>query len=136
MRVNQKIWHIEINNAVCERSYRPNGVRIKELKIIGISEYKICINTDWFTTMDVVKEGQRKDRSYKSYLDDVSTSIRTADSILDEGVFLSLYSTKKPNKKMLQKMVASAANEINKKYGFLLRGVKNELYDLVDDYKI
>jgi len=135
-KVNQKIYYIQINNAAKERSYRPNGVVIEELKIIGVSRVKICLNNEWFTTLDVVQEGRRKDRTIYSYTDDVKTSVRTRNDILDDGVFISLYSTKKPTKKTLEKMVASASNTIDKDFGFLFKGAKDELYNLIDEFKI
>ena len=134
--VNQPVWHIEINNAVDEKSYRPNGVSIKELKIIGVSPYKICLNNDWFTTLDLIREGDRKNRSIYHYMDNIHTSIRTKDNLLGNGVFISLYSTVKPTKSTLKRMVGHAANKIDKDFGFLLRGATNELHDLIEKYKI
>jgi len=130
MKINQKVWHIEINNSVIEKSYKPNGVVIKELKIIGISEYKICLNNDWFTALDIIRSGGKKEK-HCSYIDNISTSIRTQNSILGDGIFISLFSTKKPSQKLLEKMVGSASNTIEKEYGFLLRGAKDELYELI-----
>ena len=136
-KLNQKIWHIEINNAVKEeRDWRPNGVNVKELKIIGISPYKVCLNNDWFTSLDYEKDGEKKDKSYKTYLDDVSVSIRTRDNVLGDGVFVSMYSTKEPSQKILDRMVAKASNKIDKEYGFLFDGVKSKLWDMVQNYKL
>ena len=134
-KVNQKVWHIEINNAIDEKSYRPNGVKIEELKVIGISKFKVCLNNDWFTSFDLVQEGRRKD-NYRTYLDDVSVGIRTGNSILGDGVFISLHSTKKPTKRTLNKMVAATSVKIDKEYGFLFSGVKDTLYDFVENFEM
>lgn len=133
--VNQKVWHIEINKANEEKSYRKNGIAINEYKIIGISKYKICINTDWFETFYIIKEGKRKEK-YERYLDDTNVDIRTNNHILDDGIFINLYSTKKPTKKIIEKMVATASLKIDKDYGFLFKGLTDSLYDMVDEFKI
>lgn len=134
-KINQKIWEIEIRNPVTESCTRKNGIAINECKIIGISVYKICINTDWFHTFYILNKGERRD-SYKNYIDDISVSIRTDDHLLGNGVFITLYSSKKPTKRTLNKMVAKAAVEIDNKYGFLYSGAKDELYNFVSNYKI
>ncbi len=133
-RIKQKVWAVSIRKAVKEKFYQPNGVEVCEHEIIGISKHKICIDTDWFTTFSLVKDGCRKDR-YNSYLDSISVSIRTDNNILGDGVFIELFSTKKPTKATLRKMVATASVEIDKKYGFLFNGVKNELYEMIENYK-
>lgn len=137
--VDQKIWQIEINKhstLPSKYSVRQDGVKIKELKILGISPYKIVLNNDWFTTVDNDdREGYRKDFRYNSYLDEISVNIRTNDSLLGDGVFIKLYSTKEPNNRILKKMVAKASTEINKKYGFLFGGIVDELYSMVENNK-
>lgn len=131
--VNQPIWAIEINKAVDAKSYRPNGITVKEYKIIGISKYKICINNDWFTTFSYTKEGERKDRSIYSYLDDISVSIRVKNSILGDGIFITLYSTKKPTKATFKKMVAAACVRIDNEYGFLFKSAKDDLWEMIEN---
>lgn len=136
VEIDQTVWYIKIDNAVKENSYTKNGIKIEELKIIGISKYYICLNNDYFTTIDLEREGVKKERSYRRYLGDVSVSIRTGDSILGDGVFISLYSTKKPTKRMLKKMIGAAANKIQSKYGFLSGGAQDLLHTMVDNYKL
>lgn len=137
--VDQKIWQIEINKhstLPSKYSARQDGVKIKELKILGISPYKIVLNNDWFTTVDNDdREGYRKDLKYHIYLDEILVNIRTNDSLLGDGVFITLYSTKEPNNRVLKKMVAKASTEINKKYGFLFSGIVDELYSMVENNK-
>lgn len=137
-KVSQKIWHIEINKFFekpSSWSHRQNGIKIEELEIIGISKYRLCLNNDFFTTLDYEREGQRKDRSIYSYPDDINISIRTNDSILGDGVFTSLYSTKKPTKKLLERMAAATSVEIKKKFSFL-RGASDDIYEMVDEFEI
>jgi hypothetical protein len=135
-KVGQKVWKISIANVRDITSYRKSGVKIEEFEILGISIYRLCLNDPWFTTLNPTPEkGARKDRSIYTYLDDVHTSIRANNSILGDGVFISLYSTKKPTKRTLQKMVANAAVKLDKEYGFLFGGAKDALYDLADNYK-
>ena len=139
LELKQKVWKIEINKPSEHSEYksrvREEGVKIDVFEIIGISDFKICINNDWFTTLDKEIEGRRKDRKYNTYLEDIKTNIRTDNSILGDGVFVTLYSTKKPTKRTLRKMVASASIEIDKRYGFLFAGAKKELYNMADNYK-
>ena len=137
LKVNQPVWHIKINNPIKEGDYIFNkrGIVIEELKIIGISDYKICLNNDYFTCIDFCKDGEKKDRSYKKYINDVDVSIRTEKSVLGGGVFISLFSTLKPTKQTLKKMVSKASVKIDKEYGFLFNEAKEELYGLVDNYK-
>lgn len=133
--VKQKVWEIKINKFSKPRSTystRQDGITINELEILGVSKYKVVLNNDWFTTVtNDSAEGYKKDRSYNTYLNDVSVNIRTNNHILDDGVFISLYSTVKPTDKLLNKMVAKASLEINKQYGFLFGGIVDELYDMV-----
>lgn len=136
-KVNQKIWKIEINkNSVTPSSYssRQDGVNVEELKILGVSKYKIVLSNDWFTTLDNDdRENYKKEKNY-SYLDDTSVSIRTGGSLFGDGVFITLYSTEEPNEKLLKKMVAKAAKKIEKEYGFLFNGVIDELYNITENY--
>src|SRR5690349_3091064 len=122
-KVNQKVWCIKINkckNTPSKWDVRQDGLKIEEFKILGVSKYKIVLNNEWFTTIDNDdREGFKKDRDYQIYLDEVSVNISTNNSILGDGIFITLYSTKEPTQKILDKMVAKAANEIDKKYGFL-----------------
>lgn len=136
--VNQPIWNIEINKyreVPDQYSYRKDGITIENLKILGISKYKVVLNNDWFTTVDNDdREKYRKDKSIYRYLDEISVRINTNNSILGDGIFISLYSTKEPTKKLLNKMVAQASLEIDKRYSFLYKGVVNEIQDIVDNY--
>lgn len=131
--VGQKIWHIEIRKLTIEKSYSPNGIHISEHKIIGISKFKICIDTDWFCTFYHKKPGRRPD--YEHNLDDIEVSIRVNDDIFGQGIIITLYSSKNPTKKMLEKMASKCAVEIDRKYGFLFNGAKDEIYELVDNFK-
>lgn len=133
--IKQKVWEIKISKFSKPRqkySICQDGIVIKELEILGVSSYKVVLNNDWFTTItnDSI-EGYKKDRSYNTYLNDISVNIRTNNHILDDGIFISLYSTVNPSNKLLKKMVAKASLEINKQYGFLFGGIVDELYDMV-----
>ena len=132
MKIGQKIWKIDINKPVSGRicSSQEEGVFIKELEILGINHWKLVLNDEWFTTFHL-KNGSRK--SWETYLDDISVRIYTNESFVANGVFITLHSTKKPSKKILDKMVATACAEIDKKYGFLFGGVKSEIYKIVED---
>jgi len=134
-KIGQAVWQIEINKAVDEKSYRPNGIVIEKTKIIGISKFQICIQSDWFEKFYIKEEGKRRS-SHENYLNDINVNIRTNQSILGDGVFVSMTSTKKPTKRLLKKMVAKANNEIDKRYGFLMGTIKDELYNFADNYKI
>ena len=133
--IGQKVWHVEITKATEPKSYRPNGIFVSEYEIIGISQHKICINDDWFKTFSVVKDGRRKER-YNSYLNDINVSIRTNDNLLGNGVFANLYTTKKPTKRTVDKMIAECCVKIDKDFGWLLSSAKEELYDMADSFKL
>lgn len=134
---NQPIWHIEIKKYKDYSIYYKDGLTVENLKVLGVSKYRVVLNDEWFTTLDNDdREGYRKDRSVYRYIDDINVRINTNCPILGEGVFISLYSTKEPTKKLLNKMVAQASSEINKNYGFLLRGAVDEIQSIVDDFKI
>lgn len=134
-KIGQKVWYIRIDKANVEKTYRPNGVKIEELKIIGASQYKYCLNNDFFTTIKNTKKGSRRDLKFDTHFDNIDVSIRTGNHILDDGVFISYYSTKKPTKRTLNKMAASAAVKIEREYGFLFSGVKESIYELVNNFK-
>lgn len=133
--IGQKVWHIEITKSTEPKSYRQNGIFINEHEIIGISTMRICINNNYFKTFSFVKQGERK-QSYNDYLNDTKVSIRTNDNLLGNGVFASLYTTKKPNKKTIDKMIAECCVKIDKDFGWLLSSAKEELYDMADSFKI
>ena len=133
-KIKDKVWIIEINkhkDIESKYSFRKDGIIISEHEIIGISSYKICINNDYFSTFYYKKEKGDRRSSHENYLNDVEVCIRT-HGILDHGIFIKLYSTKKPTKRTLNKMVAKASLEIDKKYGFLFSGIKEELYNMVE----
>ena len=134
-KVNDPVWEIRIikYSNPNEYSYRDNGVLIKKHKIIGISQYKICVNTDWFETFYYKNKGERRS-SCETYLNDVLVHIRTNNSILGDGVFATLYSTKKPTSRTLKKMMGKVSNDIDKNYGWLFSGVKDELWSMVETY--
>ena len=134
MKVGQKIWKIRINkpfdNSNLTLSSYKEGIFVDEHKILGISQYKICLNDEWFTTLDTVRE--RRDRFMYNYIDDINVSIVINDRFFDKGVFISMHSTKKPTKKLYEKMVAKASVKIKKEFNFLT-SVPNDLYDLIDE---
>jgi len=137
--VNQPIWHIEIKKykESPKYSYQKDGITIENLEILGVSKYKVVLNDAWFTTVDNDdRESYRKDRSCYRYIDDINVRISTNNSLLGDGIFISLYSTKEPTKKLLNKMVAQASVEIDKNYGFLYRGAVNEVQDIVNNYDL
>lgn len=130
--VDQPVWKIEIKKYSGTSKYSTldkSGVFIEDLKIIGMSRYKIVVNNDWFSTFDL--PGDRKS-SFDNYLDKTRVSVRTGAHILGDGVFIELCSSNKPTKAILKRMVAMAAIKIDKEFGFLFGGVKDELYSMVD----
>ena len=135
LELNQTIYEINIDKAVLEKSYRKNGIKILEHKIIGINTWRLCINDVYFSKFDVKQKGQRRE-TYNTYIEDTRVTIRVGDSILGDGIFVKLHTTKKPTKATLKKMVAKAVIDIDSKYGFLFGGVKYELYDFVEQHKI
>lgn len=135
-KIKQKVWDIKISKHKNPQPYysvRKDGVEIKETEILGISEYKIVLNDVYFTTVDIDNK-DRKNRKYYRYLDDISVDVRVS-GILEPGVFISLYSTKQPDKKLLQKMVKEAKKVINREYGFLFGNVIGELNQFVEEWK-
>ena len=134
-KVNQKVWAIKINKyKEPQRKYSSDisGVSIKEHRILGISKYKICLDNEWFTTLGNDTDKREK---YYTYLDDVNVSIRTNNNILGNGVFATMYSTTEPTEKLLKKICGKISNKIDKDYGFLFSGVKEEVWDLIKDVK-
>lgn len=136
-KVKQKVWKITISKYKEDHSKYSvfqDGIQVQELQIIGISPYKIVLNNDFFTVLENDdREGYRKDKKYYTYLDEVSVSIRTS-GFLEPGVVTTLYSTKSPDKKLLNKMVRETEKEINKEYGFLFGGVVKEFNKFVENY--
>ena len=136
-KAKQKVWKVIIakyKNEQSKYSVHKDGINIEEQQILGISPYKIVLSNDWFTTLDNDdREGYRKDKKYYTYLDEISVSIRTS-GFLEPGVVATLYSTKSPDKKLLNKMVRETEKEINKEYGFLFGGVIREFNKFVEDY--
>lgn len=135
MEKGQKVWKIEINTPTEVSKYGSSsyqrGVHITEMEILGVSDYKIVLNDDWFTTLDVVRD--RRDK-YHSYLDDINVIIKTKETYFPNGVFVSCYSSKKPTKRLLDKMVATACVKVDKEYGFLFNGIGKEMYSLIDSF--
>jgi hypothetical protein len=137
MKVNQKIWKVEINFFSEDKSKSPfrtrnEGVIITELKILGISKYKIVLDNDYFTTLDVPNGEKEK---WETYLDDIRVNIRTKEDVLGNGVFAFVYSTEKPSTTLLNKMCKEIAKQIDKEYGFLFNGVKATIQELVSNYE-
>lgn len=136
-KVKQKVWKITISKYKEDHSKYSvfqDGIQVQELQIVGISPYKIVLNNDFFTVLDNDdREGYRKDKKHYIYLDEVSVSIRTS-GFLEPCVVTTLYSTKSPDKKLLNKMVRETEKEISKEYGFLFGGVVKEFNKYVEDY--
>lgn len=132
-KVGQKVWCIELRKATEPKSYFPNGIKVTEHEIIGISSCKICVNTDWFTTFSFLEKGERK-QSYNQYLNDISVNIRTNDNLLGNGVFAILYTTKKPTKETINKIITECCVKIDRDYGWLIGSAKEELYEMADSF--
>jgi len=130
--VGQKVWRIEIRNKVKD-TFEKNGVFISEHKIIGISRYSICVDTEFFATFSILKKGERKE-SYSSYLNEIECSIRTNNNILGDGIKIDLYTTSKPTKATLDKMAAFCAVKIDKEFGWLFNGAKEKIYEMIDEF--
>lgn len=135
LKIGDKVWHIEIRKSNEEKSYSPNGIFINEHKIIGISKFKICIDSDWFQTFALPTELGKRKESYNSYLNDICIDIRTNNHLLGDGIFISMYSTSKPNNKTIDKMIAKCVLDIDRKYGWIISSAKDELYGMADDFK-
>lgn len=134
-KVGQKVWFIELTKSTKPEGYKPNGIKVTEHEIIAISSFRLCINTDWFKTFSFTKEGERK-QSYSDYLNETKISIRTNDNLLGNGVFATLYTTKKPTKKTIDKIIAECCVKIDRDYGWLLGSAKEELYEMADSFSL
>jgi len=137
-KVGQKIWEVKLQLTNKESSYSPNGLFIKELKVIGVSKYKVCLNDDWFTTLDNDdRENYKKERNdcYR-YANDIRVDIRTCNHILGDGVYANMFSTTKPNDATLKKIYGKISNQIDKQYGFLFKDVKDKIWDIIGNYKL
>ena len=135
--VGQKVWEIKINksrNTPSTWSARQDGVYIKEMSILGISPYKIVLDNDYFTTLEVDREGRKRDLKYYTYLNQETISIITNNTMFDEGIFCTMYSTKKPDKKLLNKLVNNIGKKVYKDYGFLFGGAIEEIKTLIKNY--
>ena len=134
-KINDTIYRINLNKAQPSKySLRETGLFIEKFKILGISETKICLNDENFTTFKILETGKKRD-SWYSYLDNISVNIKTNETLFENGVFITLYSTKKPTKKTFQKMAATAAIEAKEKFGFLFGNVGDQLNEIINDYK-
>ena len=62
-KVGQKVWKITINKIVNAKSdlYK-SGVTIEDSNILGISDYKICLDNRYFTTFSHLPEKGTKKR--------------------------------------------------------------------------
>lgn len=137
-KVDQPVWEIRINKPSAPSRYETKwdkeGITVVSYKILGISELKICLNDNWFTTFSHLEKGKRRE-SYHSYLNDISVNIKTKQDFFSNGVFTSMYSTKKPSKVIINKMVGEACRVIDKEYGFLMGSIKGELHELAESFK-
>lgn len=134
-KTGDKVWEISINKVVGAKSdlYK-NGINIEEFEIIGVSNTRICINSDYFTTFYIKEKNERKS-SWKNFLNEVSVKVETEEDYFGKGVFIKMYSTKKPTKSILNKMLKNAYSVIDSKYGFLFTGYKTELNNAVNSFK-
>lgn len=133
LKVGQPVWCIEINYPMKEDSFKRKEIIVKEYSVLGISEYNICLNNDWFDRFDRVRQGGRKE-SYCNYLDDVNVSIRTGDHILKDGVFVSLSTTSKPTKRTFNKMMRKYREKVLKEYSFLFDGLDVKIEGMIDSF--
>lgn len=136
-KVGQKVWKIQINKVINAKSdlYK-NGITIENYEIIGISKHKICINTNYFDTFYYLSEKGEKKCTYGRYLNEIEITIKTKEDYFGNGIFSNLYSTKKPSKAILNKIVREISLKIDKEYGFLFGEIKNELNGFVNNYNI
>lgn len=135
--VGQKVWKININknkDSPNRWSLRQDGVHVEELTILGISKHKIVLDNDFFTTLDVVKTDQKIDVTHYNYLDREIISIVPNSSLFSEGIFCTLYSTKPPDKKLLNSLANKIGKKVYKDYGYLFGGAIEELKTLIKKY--
>lgn len=137
-KIGQKVWLIRISKpqegSRYILSYERKGVHIEQSKIIGVSDFKIVLETPFFETLDHdLKEQRRKSDGY--YLNKTFCKIVANDNLFTNGMFVKRYSTTKPTKKMLSNMVAELNFEAKERYGFLFRD-DQELYSIIDELDI
>jgi hypothetical protein len=136
MEIGDKIWKIEINKPQERKgSIRKEGIHIKEHKVIGVNDIQACIDDLHFSKLRKREKGERRE-SYHTYSNDIYVNIRTNDSLLGNGIYIYVYSSKKPTKNLLKKMVSKASVEINTKYEFLMNSVGSDLMDMVGNYEL
>ena len=136
-KVGQQVWKININKPKTNKSYSiyKEGIHIKEMKILGVSKSKVCLDDIFFTSLTNDKvEGHRKDKRYNTYIGDVSVHIRAKDGLFDAGIFATLYTTSKPTRRTLNRIYGRIANQIQEEYSFLMKGAADEIFDMVDNY--
>lgn len=78
--------------------------KVSEVKVLAENEKFLCLEDDYFTK---ITKNKNWDKIYDT-LNKPSISIRTKDSILGEGIFYTLYTTKK-------KRISTIRKEIEKK---------------------
>lgn len=134
MEIGSKVWKIELRKYRDASKFmtRDDGVNIEELTVLGVSDVKIVFNNRWFSSIDIVRD--KKDKKYYTYLDEVYVNVVTESRFSDEGVFSTLYSTNKPDKVLLKKMVTKINKEVSSKYSFLFWDIKNDLTKYVNEY--
>ena len=136
-KVGQKVWEITVNKVVnAKTDFHKNGVTIKEFKIIGISDVKICINDRYFTNFDFLTKTEPDRDSWKTYLNDVRVKVQTKEDYFGSGIFTTTHSTRKPSKAILKRIVKEACLVIEKDHEFSLNGFKTELTSCIENYTI
>ena len=126
-KVGQKLWEVKINNPKSGKSLGlyDEGCFVKEHKIIGISPYKICVDTPFFQTFSLNKS------THDTMIDEVTVRIATNETFFPNGIFVTVFSSKKPTDSLFKKMISEATKKVSEKYGFLFGNVEVELNEIV-----
>jgi len=135
LKTGQTIYKVEIKKFAKETNHDKSGVYVEQLRIIGISDVKVCLDDRWFTSLDVPRNGKKEKGSIYHYMNDINVRI-CVNHILSDGVFATLHSSKKPTKKTLQKMFAAIESKIDREYSFMFYSVKSEIIEMIDAFDL
>lgn len=119
----QQIFKVELNIFAPSTETRSwssykEGISVETLKIVYQTPRKIAMSDDWITTLERLKQGDKKE-SYGTYINEIVVRIKTKEDYFPNGVFCVVYSTEY-SKKVIEKMESEIKKAINKEYGFLM----------------
>ena len=131
-KVGQRVTKVDINirsisdNILISSSY-PEGVHIKDLKIVYQTDRKMALNDIWITLIDRRRRGVKRS-SYWHYFEDVNVAVRTNDTIFANGIFGTVYTLGK-KEAAIKKLTKAMQAKVEKEYGFLSNINISEMVD-------